>query len=446
MAHQIKKGLDLPITGAPKQTIENGPTIRTVAVLGRDYVGLKPTMSVQVGDRVKKGQIIFSDKKNEGVVFTAPASGTVSAINRGYKRVLQSVVIDIDGTEEETFPAYAPTELSSLGREKVQDNLVNSGLWTAFRTRPFGKVPAIDSVPNSIFVNAMDTNPLAACPEAVIAEDAEAFQQGLDVLSNLTEGKVFLCKATGARIGGNGNAIEAEFSGPHPAGLPGTHIHFLDPVSNKKTVWTINYQDVIAIGKLLTTGKLNNERVISLAGPQVQNPRLIRTQIGASTDEIVAGGLKEGENRVISGSVLAGEIANGAYAYLGRYDLQVSVLREGRERGLLEYLQPGSDKHSVMNVFLSKLMPGKEFSFTTTSNGSARAMVPVGAYEKVMPLDILPTQLLRSLIVGDNEMAQKLGALELDAEDLALCTYVCPGKYEYGPILRDVLTRIEMEG
>jgi Na+-transporting NADH:ubiquinone oxidoreductase subunit A len=211
-------------------------------------------------------------------------------------------------------------------------------------------------------------------------------------------------------------------------------------------VWTINYQDVIAIGKLLTTGKLNTDRVISLAGPQVQNPRLIRTRLGASTDEIVAGGLQEGENRVISGSVLAGEIATGAYAYLGRYDLQVSVIREGRERLLLEYLQPGKEKHSVMNVFLSKLMPGKQFSFTTTSNGSARAMVPVGAYEEVMPLDILPTQLLRSLIVGDTEMAQKLGALELDTEDLALCTYVCPGKYEYGPILRDVLTRIETEG
>lgn len=446
MAHQIKKGLDLPITGAPKQTIENGPTVRAVAILGSDYVGMKPTMSVQVGDRVKKGQILFSDKKNEGVVFTAPAGGTVSAINRGYKRVLQSVVIDIDGDEEESFAAYAPTELSNLGREKVQDNLVNSGLWTAFRTRPFSKVPAIDSEPNSIFVNAMDTNPLAANPEVVIAEDAEAFQQGLDVLSNLTQGKVFLCKASGASIGGNGNAVEAEFSGPHPAGLAGTHIHNLDPVGPNKTVWTINYQDVIAVGKLFTTGKLNTDRVISLAGPQVQNPRLVRTRLGACTDELLAGDLKEGENRVVSGSVLSGSEANGPYAYLGRYALQVSVLREGRERKVLEYLHPGKEKHSVMNVFLSKLNPGKLFPFTTTTNGSHRAMVPVGAYEAIMPLDILPTQLLRLLIVGDTETVQKLGALELDEEDLALCTYVCPGKYEYGPILRDVLTRIEKEG
>ncbi|MCG8669208.1 MAG: Na(+)-translocating NADH-quinone reductase subunit A [Pseudomonadales bacterium] len=446
MAHQIKKGLDLPITGAPKQTIENGPTIRTVAILGSDYVGMKPTMSVQVGDRVKKGQILFSDKKNEGVVFTAPAGGTVSAINRGYKRVLQSVVIDIDGDEEESFAAYAPTELSSLGREKTQDNLVNSGLWTAFRTRPFSKVPAVDSEPNSIFVNAMDTNPLAANPEVVIAEDAEAFQQGLDVLSNLTQGKVFLCKASGASIGGNGNAIEAEFSGPHPAGLSGTHIHTLDPVSNTKTVWSVNYQDVIAMGKLFTTGKLNTDRVISIAGPQVQNPRLVRTRLGASTDELVAGDLKDGENRVVSGSVLSGTEANGPYAYLARYALQVTVLREGRERKVLEYMHPGKEKHSVMNVFLSKLNPGKLFDFTTTTNGSHRAMVPVGAYEAVMPLDILPTQLLRLLIVGDTETVQKLGALELDEEDLGLCTYVCPGKYEYGPILRDVLTRIEKEG
>lgn len=446
MAHQIKKGLDLPITGAPKQTIENGPTVRAVAILGSDYVGMKPTMSVQVGDRVKKGQILFSDKKNEGVVFTAPAGGTVSAINRGYKRVLQSVVIDIDGDEEESFAAYAPTELSNLGREKVQDNLVNSGLWTAFRTRPFSKVPALDSEPNSIFVNAMDTNPLAANPEVVIAEDAEAFQQGLDVLSNLTKGKVFLCKASGASIGGNGNAIEAEFSGPHPAGLAGTHIHTLDAVGPNKTVWTINYQEVIAVGKLFTTGKLNTDRVISIAGPQVQNPRLVRTRLGACTDELVAGDLKDGENRVVSGSVLSGSEANGPFAFLGRYALQVTVLREGRERKVLEYMHPGKEKHSVMNIFLSKLTPGKLFPFTTTTNGSHRAMVPVGAYEEVMPLDILPTQLLRLLIVGDTETVQKLGALELDEEDLALCTYVCPGKYEYGPILRDVLTRIEKEG
>lgn len=442
---KIKRGLNLPISGAPKQIIEDGPTIRTVAVLGNDYVGMKPTMLVKVGDKVKRGQALFADKKTEGVVYTAPASGTISAIHRGHKRVLQSVVIDVEGDEEETFAAYAPTELSRLGRSRVEENLLKSGLWTAFRTRPFSKVPAPGSEPNSIFVNAMDTNPLAADPAVIIKQEAVAFQQGLDVICNLAK-TVYLCKAAGARIGGNGIAKEEEFAGPHPAGLVGTHIHFLDPVSSKKTVWHINYQDVIAIGKLFTTGKLSSERVIALAGPQVTNPRLVRTMLGASLQELTAGELQPGENRIVSGSVLSGTTAHGPFAYLGRYHLQVSVLREGRDRNMLEYLWAGREKHSVMNTFLSKLTPGKLFSFTTTTNGSPRGMVPIGSYERVMPLDILPTHLLRALIVGDTQTAQDLGCLELDEEDLALCTYVCPGKYEYGPILRDALTRIEKEG
>ncbi len=443
---KIKKGLNLPITGTPNQTIEIGQAIRQVAVLGRDYVGMKPTMKVQVGDRVKLGQILFSDKKTEGVHFTSPASGIVSAIHRGQKRVLQSVVIDVEGEEEEVFSAYAPTDLSNLGAEKVQENLQNSGLWSTLKARPFGRIPAPGTEPRAIFVNAMDTNPLAANPEVVIAEEAEAFQQGLDVLGNLTQGSVYLCKAAGASIGGNGTAKIEEFSGPHPAGLTGTHIHFLDPVSATKTVWSINYQDVIAVGKLFTSGKISVDRVISLAGPQVESPRLIKTRVGASITELTSGQLRDGENRIISGSVLSGETAAGAFAFLGRYHLQVSVIAEGRERKLLEYVVPGSNKHSVMNVFLSKLTPRKLFSFTTTTNGSERAMVPVGAYEEVVPLDILPTHLLRALIVGDAVSAQELGCLELVEEDLALCTYVCPGKYEHGPILRDNLTRIETEG
>ncbi|HEX4937088.1 MAG TPA: Na(+)-translocating NADH-quinone reductase subunit A [Candidatus Kapabacteria bacterium] len=442
---KIKRGLNLPISGAPKQIIEDGPAIRTAAVLGNDYVGVKPTMQVKVGDRVRKGQTLFTDKKNEGVRFTAPVAGVVAAIHRGHKRVMQSVVIDVEEGGEESFAAYSPTELSQLGHSRVEQNLLASGLWAAFRTRPFSKIPTPGTDPHSIFVTAIDTNPLAADPAVVIKDEVVAFQHGLDVLSNLSKTD-YLCKAAGARIGGNGIAREEEFDGPHPAGLPGTHIHFLDPVHLKKVVWHINYQDVIAIGKLFTTGKLCNQRVIALAGPQVTRPRLIRTVLGASTDELVAGQTEPGENRVISGSVLSGDTAYGPFAFLGRYHLQVTVIREGRERNLLEYVWPGAEKHSVLNTFLSKLTPGKLFPFTSTTNGSQRAMVPVGSYEKIMPLDILPTQLLRALIVGDTETAQQLGCLELDEEDLALCTYVCPGKYEYGPILRDNLTRIEMEG
>ncbi len=446
---RIKRGLDLPIAGQPSQTIHDGPRIRNVALVGFDYNGLKPTMLVQVGDQVRLGQPVFTDKKNPGVQFTAPATGTVIEINRGAKRVFQSLVVEVDpaSNEQETFESWPVGALGGLDREQVRNNLVSSGLWTALRTRPFSKVPAVDSTPHSIFVTAMDSNPLAVDPAQVIAGDAEAFGNGLAVLSCLTDGKVFVCKAAGADIpaGSAGQVVVEEFAGPHPAGLVGTHIHFLDPVGVNKTVWHIGYQDVIAVGKLFVTGKLNVDRVISLGGPVVENPRLVRTRVGASTDELTAGQLEGAGNRVISGSVLSGRTARGPVAYLGRYETQVTALAEGDNRPLLGWLSPGVDRFSAMRIYLSQFTRGKTFAFNTNTNGSPRAIVPIGAYEKVMPLDILPTQLLRLLVVGDIEVAQQLGALELDEEDLALCTYVCPGKYDYGPILRDNLTQIEKE-
>lgn len=445
---KIRRGLDLPISGAPEQAISDGSRVRSVAVIGFDYHGMKPTMAVQAGDRVKLGQLLFIDKKTEGVRFTAPAAGVVSAINRGEGRVLQSVVIDIEGDEAETFVSYAPSQLGGLSFEEVRDNLNNAGLWTALRTRPFSKSPALDSRPHAIFVTAMDTNPLAANPELIIREHAEDFANGVTVLSRLTEGKVYVCKAGGADIPApaSSQVVVSEFSGPHPAGNAGTHIHILDPVSLSRVAWSIGYQDVIAIGKLFTSGRLYNERVVSLAGPQVEKPRLVRTLLGADLQQLTAGELKAGDNRIISGSVFGGRNAAGPVSYLGRFHNQVSVLLEGRERPMLHYLRPGFDFFSVMGIYVSKLFSGKKFSFTTTTGGSERAMVPVGSYERVMPLDILPTHLLRSLIVSDTDTAQQLGCLELDEEDLALCTFVCPGKYEYGPILRDNLTLIEKEG
>ena len=443
---KIKRGLDLPITGSPEQTIEDARPARSVAVVGFDYHGMKPTMEVQEGDRVKLGQILFSDKKTPGVIFTAPAAGVVSAVNRGDKRVLQSVVIDVDGDEAVSFDAHDAATLASLEPQKVREQLIQSGLWTALRTRPYSKTPAVDAVPHSIFVTAIDTNPLAADPAVVLKHYAAEFENGLKVLARL--GNIWLCKADGVSIPGeNLDGVRSEsFAGPHPAGLAGTHIHMLDPVNETKTVWQINYQDVVAIGKLFTDGKLWTERVVALAGPQVEKPRLVRTRLGANLAELTAGELKPGSNRVISGSVFGGRNAQGPVGYLGRFHSQVSVLAEGSERQMLHYLRAGVDKHSVLNIFVSKLKASKLFNFTTTTNGSPRAMVPLGNYEMVMPLDILPTQLLRYLIVGDTEMAQKLGCLELDEEDLALCSYVCAGKYEYGPILRDNLARIEKEG
>jgi Na+-transporting NADH:ubiquinone oxidoreductase subunit A len=446
---KIRKGLDLPISGAPAQEIDDGPAVSRVALAGDDYVGLKPKMAVQVGDAVKLGQVLFEDKKTPGVQFTSPGCGKVVAVNRGAKRKFESMVIELDGEEEETFQSFSAEELDQLEREKVQDVLIQSGMWTVLRTRPYSKVPAPDSTPHSIFVTAMDTNPLAADPAPIINEQAEDFSHGLQILSRLTDGPVYVCKRPGADIPGDGitSVSMQDFAGPHPAGLAGTHIHFLDPVSDQKTVWSINYQDVTAIGRLFTTGRLYLERVISLAGPAIKNPRLIRTRVGAAIDELVAGELSQDNVRVISGSVLSGRQAADGTAFLGRPHLQVAAIAEGREREFLAWALAGFNRFSVKRLYASALFGRRrKVDFSSSAEGSPRAMVPVESYEKVMPLDIDPPYFLRALVSGDSERAQDLGCLELDEEDLALCAFVCPGKYDYGPLLRNVLTHIEKEG
>lgn len=381
-------------------------------------------------------------------MFTAPASGTVVAIHRGERRVLQSVVIQIEGDEKREFARFDAADLATLSHDAVQTQLLESGLWTALRTRPYSKTPVPGTVPAAIFVTAIDTNPLSADPQPLILAERKAFDAGLTVLTRLTPGKVHVCQASGGKLGGHpqGQVAFNEFAGPHPAGLVGTHIHFLEPVSLTKQVWHLNYQDVIAIGKLFTTGELCAERIIAIGGPQATQPRLVRTLLGADLTALLTGETKEGENRIISGSVLSGRHATGPMAWLGRFHLQVSVVLEGREKELFGWVLPGAEKYSVTRTTLGHFLRRKLFNFSTSTNGGERAMVPIGNYERVMPLDILPTVLLRDLLAGDTDGAQALGCLELDEEDLALCTYVCPGKYEYGPVLREVLTRIEQEG
>ena len=451
MQFHIKKGIELPVEGKPESTIYPGHKVANLALLGNEYVGLKPTMLVKEGERVKRGQALFEDKKNPGVIFTSPGAGVVESINRGAKRVLRSVVIKLDeaGSEEEVlFNKYDKKELINLSSEKIRENLINSGCWTAFRTRPYSKIPSVDKSPHSIFVTAIDTNPLSPDPSVVIKEYEEAFNDGLTVVSKLSNGKTYVCKHADSQFNINtSQEIEtADFSGPHPAGLAGTHIHFVDPVNAEKTVWTIGYQDVIAIGKLFTTGKLWIERIVSLAGPIVPKPRLVRTRLGANIEEMVDNELIHVECRVISGSIFNGHHAQDWAGFLGRYHNQITVLAEGRSRELMGWITPGKNKFSKTNAFLSSIFKPKQFTITTTQNGSPRAMVPIGIYEKVMPLRILPTQLLRSLLVRDTDAAQSLGCLELDEEDLALCSFVCPGKYDFGPVLRANLEQIEKEG
>jgi len=450
--HQIQRGLDLPISGDPEQQIHQARAVTCVAVMADDFVGMKPRMKAEVGDAVKRGQVLFEDRKREGVVHTAPAGGRIVAIHRGAKRALISVVIELAEDEPlQSFEAYRGSDLVDYDRSALQGLLVESGLWTTLRARPYGRQPVIGSAPNSVFVNAMDTNPLSARVAVAAKGKDQAFQQGVDMLLKLVDCPIYVARHEGSTLGGAlfDPRVSVEiFRGPHPAGLVGTHIHTLDPVWRKKTVWHLSYADLIHWGELLLTGELPVERVIALGGPACKRPRLLRTRVGASIDQLLQGELGKGEARVVRGSVLAGRSASGdEHGYLGRYDLQVSALYEGRKREFFGWLSPGLDRFSNIPAYLSKMIPtNRRFAMDTSTNGSPRAMVPLGLYEEVMPLDILPTFLLRAIISGDLERAETLGVLELEEEDLALCTVVCPGKYDYGPLLRDTLATLEAEG
>lgn len=468
----IRKGLDLPLAGRPDQVIKTDVTVNEVAIVGSSFYNLKPSMKVREGDKVVKGQVLFYSKKHPQVAFTAPVSGVVKQVNRGEKRVFQSLVIEVDHSSDKVelltlknvpadhhtvvsisdvntlqqVPQVLGQNLAQLyNKDEVKDILLKSGLWVSFRTRPFNELADPDVEPYSIFVNAHDTNPGHPCPNVILKEDRDAFNTGLKVINIAfdTKNKYVVGNKDFALANEVAGFTYEKFTGPHPAGLVGTHISFLQPVSLTKVAYHLNYQDVIAIGKLFLKGYLDGTKVVALSGPQVVNPVLYRVPAGASVADLTSGKLAEGDNRIVSGSVLDGVTATGPFAYVGQYDLQVSVLREGTEQELFGWFAPQPKKFSLsrLNFFGKKNLP-----LTTTTNGSSRGMVPIGLYERVMPLDIYPTLLLRDLISGDTDSAQDLGVLELAEEDVALCSFVCQGKYDYALYLRAALEKIQKEG
>ena len=448
---RIKKGLNIPINGSPTEEIVDSTRSRSVAILGNDYVGMKPTMLVEEGDRVKLGQALFEDKKNPGVIFTSPAGGKVESINRGDRRVLQSVVIEVEQEEEiEEFNRYSEVELDKTTSAEIRSQLIKSGSWTAFRTRPYSKIPGVEEIPNNIFISLLDTQPLSPNPEIITNLNTDNFNFGLKVLKRLVDCPIHISTGPNSNLDlpEDDQVINHIFSGPHPAGLVGTQMHYISPASLSNINWTIGYQDVIAIGAQFRTGKVFVERVVSLAGPQVNEPKYLKTRLGACTDEVTAGQLTQRENRVISGSVISGREALGPYAYLGRYHNQISVVAEpnSKDREFMNWLTPGPRKFSKIPLFLSSLFPKKLYKFKALMNGSDRPIVPIGVYEEVFPLNFLPAMLLRNIVLMDTEKIQALGGLELDEEDLSLCSFVCPGKYDFGSLLRAGLTKIEVEG
>lgn len=456
-AFRNSRGLDLPLAGAPTLELRTARAPHHVALLGADALGLKPRLLVELGVAVKRGQPVFEDRGNPGVLFTAPAAGKVTAINRGERRALVSVVVELNEAEREgttgpddlhVFASWREGHHEDLQRKELRALLLESGMWTAFRARPFSRLPPATHVPEAIFVTALDSHPLAPPMEKVLEGSEPDFALGLRLVARMTDGKTWLCRAPGTLAGLEVEGVTvAEFEGPHPAGTVGLHIHTLHPVGRGRVVWHVGAQDVVAIGRLARHGHLPVERIISLAGPAVKAPRLLHTRLGASLESLTEGALDAGEVRTISGSVLGGRQARGAVeGYLGRYHTQVSCLREGREREFFGWLRPGLDKFSAIPTVLSKLLPGRRLPLSTSANGGARSMVPIGLYERVMPMDLLPTFLLRALAMDDVEQAEQLGALELDEEDLALCSFVCPGKTDWGAALRRNLERLEREG
>ena len=442
----LRKGLTLPITGAARPEVENGPDLQKIGVIADDYVGLKPRVLVSEGDAVGAGTPVLAHKDIPEAVIVSPVSGRITAINRGERRRLISIEIAVDSE------AAAPVDFSAVGdattREGLTERLCAAGLWSSLRTRPYSKIPAPGSVPAAIYITALDTEPLAPDARPIIEAEVDAFAKGVEALSILTDGTTYLCQDTGSALPGAELAgVEAAgFSGPHPAGLAGTHMHFLEPPLADKFVWTIGYQDALMIGRLLLTGHYDASRIIALTGPECADPRLVRTMVGASLDELTAHDVPADKPvRLISGSVLSGRAGHGAGAYLGRFARQVTIIEEDHKQIPMGWIRPMFAKFAVQPV-LGSAFSKKLYPLTSNLNGGRRAMVPLGTFEELMPQDFLPTQLLRALLVMDTDQAQLLGALELDEEDLGLVGFACPAKYEYGEALRDCLTKIEREG
>jgi Na+-transporting NADH:ubiquinone oxidoreductase subunit A len=448
---RISKGIDIPFKGSPSKSLSSKYS-NTVSVVGPDFKGMKPTMLVKEGEAVKRGQPLFIDKRYEGVNYCSPISGFVKKIQRGQRRVLENLIVERSSAENDafTYQGYKGPSLDSYHSDEVASLLKEAGLWVSFRTRPFSKVPNPERSPASIFITAMDSNPLAFDPELFIQDHQAAFLNGLKFIEKLKEVPVNVCVKNGYRflVEETDKIKIHEFSGVHPSGNVGTHIHYIDPVSPSKEVWHIGYQDVVAIGYLFSRGEYFSERWVSVAGPGVKEPRVLKTIQGSDVLSLLDGELKSTNDnyRIISGSVLIGKKVDEIFPYLGRFHQSIIALEEDRERVFLGWHDAGFSRFSVMRTFLSKLTPGKKFNFGTSTHGSYRAMVPVGAYEKVFPFEILPTLLLKALYSGNTDEAQLLGCLELDEEDLALCTYVDPGKVDFGPLLRKSLDTIQREG
>ncbi len=403
-------------------------------------------MLLKEGAEVKAGTPLFYDKNDERIKFSSPVSGEVAEIKRGAKRKILEVIILADKKNE--YVDFGATDIASVDRDKVISTLLESGVWPFIKQRPFDVIANPSDKPKAIFISAFNSGPLAEDYDFIMHRQDAEFQNGIDVLNKLTEGKVHLningsIKADDAFANAKNVQINKVF-GPHPAGNVGIQIHHIDPINKGEVVWVVNPQDVITIGKLFKEGKFDASRTIALCGSKVKSPKYFKSMLGSSIKNLIEGQLEEGKNRIISGNVLTGtSIANDGY--LGFYDHQITVIREGGEGEFFGWLSPGFNKFSLSKTFFSWLMPGKEYDLNTNMNGEERAFVMSGEYEKVIPMDIYPVHLIKAIMIEDIELMENLGIYEVAPEDFALAEYACTSKINAQDIVRNGLDLVKKE-
>ena len=437
---KLKKGLDINLQGKAAESLVELPLAKEYAVSPLDFENVTPKLLVKVGDKVKAGEPLFFDKNNPRVLFTSPVSGTVSAVNRGEKRKILNVTVAADAQQESA--EFALLDLQKATREEVIETLLKSGLWTMILQRPYGIVANPADEPKAIFVSAFDSAPLAADMNFALKGEKENLQKGLEVLSKLSNGKVHLsvkAKAEGEMTSLKGAEIHT-FEGKHPVGCVGVQIHHIDPIAKGDIAWTVAIQDVAAIGRLFSTGKVDLHKVVALTGSEVEKPQYYRIISGAPVASVVAGNIKaqaEGDTvRIISGNVLTGKKV-AADGFISATATQITVIPEGDKYEMLGWIAPRFNKFSVSRSYFSWLCPKKEYKLDTNLNGGVRAFVVTGLFEEYLPMDIYPMYLFKAIIANDIDKMENLGIYEIVEEDVALCEFVDPSKTEIQQLVRD---------
>lgn len=453
---RLKRGYNVPLAGAADKQVTVVDAPDTVALLPHEFRGIKPRLAVKEGDAVKIGTTLFTDKAHSEIAFVAPVSGKVVAINRGERRKLLEIVVENDHKDEtERVGNWSAQELENMKREEIVTHLLASGLWAHLIQRPFIQVANPQDMPRDIFISGFSTAPLAAEVGFLLQDEQEYFQLGVQMLSRLTEGAVHL-SADGKHNTSPDWFSQIQgvqlhrFSGPHPAGNVGVQIHHIKPLNSGELVWQVKPEAVALMGRFFKTGTFPTERIVALAGTGVTNRRYFKVRAGAAFSSFINDDMLEsGALRFISGDVLTGWTTKRD-GFVSFYDALISVIPEAKkERKFLGYFRPGFKTPSFSKTFLSSfLRPGKsDYEMDTGLKGGHRAFVMSASdYEKVVPMNILPVPLAKSILAKDIEEMEGLGILELAEEDLALCSYICLSKTDFGQILRDGLDMIQKEG